>query len=318
MAPHVSFYSSVRRPGSRMTIDLSALIDGIRSGRWKTPVEKARAEYQLNGKSDEYKRFKGALPAVTPNGTFSYRNNDKLIESSCSIHGDTDGLSHSLLMHALDLMIGDPLVFYLFISPSGDGIKFGFRTPKITNDAEYKRRFSAFERHVSAAYGLTLDPSCKDLSRPCYVSYDPHAYFNPDCAVFHEIDDPIQGPESRPAVAVQVKPAVSYDSARTEHPGLDYAIRTLETAAAHTKNHTRIRMGRLVGGLIAGGQLDSSAASTLADVAAANSADPEQARKDIGYGIAYGKAAPIYPEYKPFTGFTGFKSRYARKGATRG
>lgn len=296
MAPHVSYYASVRRPGSQQTIAIDDWIAGIRSGRWKAPVEKARAEYQANGKSDEYKRFKDALSAVTPNGVFSYRNNEKLVESSCSVHGDVDALSPGLLQHTLDLMIDCPLLYYLFISPSGDGIKFGFKTPRIADDVEYKRRYSAFERHVSATYGVTLDKACKDISRACFVSYDPHAVYNADCDLFHEIDDPIQGPEPKTAVVEQVKPSVFYASDRTEHPGLDYAIRSLETAALHTKNATRIRMGRLVGGLIAGGQLDSSAANTLADVAANNSTDPEQARKDIAYGIRYGKSAPIFSD----------------------
>jgi len=34
--------------------------------------------------------------------------------------------------------------------------------------------------------------------------------------------------------------------------------------------------------------------------------------------VAYGQQSSMYPEYKPFTGFTGFRSRYAKKGMMRG
>lgn len=308
MTPYISFYQNVRRPDSQQTISISDWIAGTVTGRWKAPVERARAEYQQNGKSDKYKKLKDVLPAVTPSGTFEHRKNDKLIMSSGVVHGDIDELSYGRLLHVFDLMIDDPLVYYAFPSPSNAGIKFGYRIPIVTSDEEYKSRFYAFQKHAENTYSVELDPACKDVSRACYVSYDTHTYFNPDAETFHEIADP---PADTPK-PMQAAPVVYYS--RCEHPGLDHAIREIEAAPLGTRNRTRIRMGRLVGGLIAGGQLDSSAASTLADVAANHSDHPEQARKDIAKGIAYGQQSAIYPEAKPFTGFTGFKSRYARRG----
>jgi VirE-like protein len=307
MVPHVSYYSSVRRPDSQQTISLPDLIVGIRSGRWKVPVLRARNEYQANGKSDAYKRFKEALPGFTPNGTFSHRNNSSLIESSRSVHADVDGLSPDRLLHVYDLLIADPLLLYAFISPSNAGIKFGYKAPLIADDAEYKRRFYVLEKHILAVYGLELDPACKDISRMCYLSYDPGAYFNPGCDVFHDMAEP-PAPAPRVERCAQATSEEFYEPADCDrfdsdgaHPALEHAIRELQSAPLGTRNRTRIRMGRLVGGLIAGGQIGSWAAHVIAEVAAQYSEHPEQARKDIAKGIAYGQQSPIYPEYKETT-----------------
>jgi hypothetical protein len=150
-------------------------------------------------------------------------------------------------------------------------------------------------KYIELCYGLEGDEQCQDISRLCYCSYDPSAYFNANSEVFNEV---FQKPEPEPQPRPVVQPAYWTTDAPADSPSLRWAIRALESAVFGTKNATRIRVGRLIGGLIAGGQLDPSAADTIADVAAANSNHPRQARKQVLYAIErYGKSSPIYPDH---------------------
>lgn len=98
---------------------------------------------------------------------------------------DIDHLSeHGLDMQQLrDKFCADPRVELMFSSPSGDGLKILFRiNPKITDPAYYVLFYKAFCLSLEKQYhlGAALDHKTHDVSRCCFVSYDPLAYFNPE------------------------------------------------------------------------------------------------------------------------------------------
>ena len=77
----------------------------------------------------------------------------------------------------------DPEVELLFASPGGDGLKVLFKLAAPISDAAYYAGFyKAFGLAFQHRYLLreALDIKTHDVSRCCFVSYDPGAYFNPD------------------------------------------------------------------------------------------------------------------------------------------
>ena len=73
----------------------------------------------------------------------------------------------------------------LWLSPSGNGIKFLIRTDLIASDhkAVY---FSAVE-YFEEKYKLKIDISGSDVSRLCYVSYDPNLFYNPSSVPYNNM-----------------------------------------------------------------------------------------------------------------------------------
>lgn len=77
----------------------------------------------------------------------------------------------------------DPQVELLFASPGGDGLKVLFKLAKPISDAAYYAGFyKAFGLAFRNRYqlGEVLDIKTHDVSRCCFVSYDPEAFYNPD------------------------------------------------------------------------------------------------------------------------------------------
>jgi hypothetical protein len=77
----------------------------------------------------------------------------------------------------------DPQVELLFASPGGDGLKVLFKLSAPISDAAYYAGFyKAFGLAFRQRYNLreALDIKTHDVSRCCFVSYDPAAYFNPE------------------------------------------------------------------------------------------------------------------------------------------
>lgn len=78
----------------------------------------------------------------------------------------------------------DPRVMLCFLSPSEDGLKVMFRLKERCYDAGlYSAFYKAFVGRLSTDYGLeqVVDTVTSDVSRACFVSIDPDAYFNPEC-----------------------------------------------------------------------------------------------------------------------------------------
>ena len=126
----------------------------------------------------------------TFSGLFVQRKADKLVRHSFLVCFDFDHLSD---VEAVSLiLLNDPYfeTMLLFRSPSGDGLKwvvsmqqnffsrerfFPSETP-----ASYQALFyNAVRLYLLNTYSLAVDEKCKDVSRACFLPYDPQAYINP-------------------------------------------------------------------------------------------------------------------------------------------
>lgn len=89
-------------------------------------------------------------------------------------HGIDGGQITSLLQN-------DPRVELLFQSPGGDGLKVLFKIEKpLADPAYYAAFYKAFCLDLDRKYqlGAALDHRTYDVSRCCFVSHDPDAYYN--------------------------------------------------------------------------------------------------------------------------------------------
>jgi len=114
---------------------------------------------------------------VTFSGIFSQRNDKALIEHSGLLTIDFDHISNieSLKKRLLNDDYFDTEL--LFISPSGDGIKW-----IITIDlskASHSDYFQAVANYIKHTYQIDIDKSGKDVSRACFIPHDEAVYINP-------------------------------------------------------------------------------------------------------------------------------------------
>ena len=299
----VSLYPQIDVVTGGADMLLSDVIEDIRSGKYREQIEVIREHYRRGGKHDEqYKTLKSLLAYFTPGGICDRRSSAGLVLPSGCVQGDIDELNMRQLVWARDSLCGDPHTVYVFTSPGGGGIKFAFAIePVCCNDA-YKAYFYGLEHYVRRKYGFKLDPQCKSISHPCYVSDDAEAYFNPYPTLFTEHRTPPQQhitsspithpiPTSTPQL-IRATPTASRQ--------LQWALFQLRSAPLGTRHNTRMRIGCLVGGWIAGGQIAPEAADILSEIASDYSLHPAQARRDIADGLRYGAARPLLPENKAF------------------
>jgi hypothetical protein len=73
----------------------------------------------------------------------------------------------------------DPETFFAFCSPSGDGIKVGylFEQP-VTSNELYEAVYLKYKEIKEIQYGVDADEVTKNVSRACFLSYDPELYVN--------------------------------------------------------------------------------------------------------------------------------------------
>lgn len=78
----------------------------------------------------------------------------------------------------------DPRTFLAFLSPSYKGVKVWLKLDEeITDPQEYKTIFSELSKELISTWELgtlIFDSQVKDVSRSCFYSYDPTAYYNPE------------------------------------------------------------------------------------------------------------------------------------------
>lgn len=165
-------------------VTLAQFLDHIEQGKSDKVIAEARSLYAQYKAGDinkaTYQAFKEKhLQAVTIAGTFSPKRQAKhLQQHSGMVIGDIDDLDDAETVRLR--LQGDPYIVFVFISPSGDGLKVGVHVPIQYDATRHTEAWQAFADYIGARYGVMLDPSGKDVNRLCYVSSDPHLYCNHD------------------------------------------------------------------------------------------------------------------------------------------
>lgn len=195
--------SMVKRATDTQTRDvpLHEVLRAIRTGgqHLRDQVEKIRTSFMAEmtrpgGDLQKAKRaiepMKKALPAIMPCGVFLSREQpvaDKLKKHSGMFTADFDDLGDKLPLVRKKLE-KSPHVFAFFLSPSGNGLKAFFRVP--ADASKHPGSFRAVEKHVRDLCGVQIDESCKDISRLCFMSYDPGLYVNATAREIASLPEP--------------------------------------------------------------------------------------------------------------------------------
>lgn len=155
---------------------LIILTKEIKEGKYKEQVVQV-TQLATQGNKEEADKLKKLLPAFTPSGTFEGgRKLEYLTQYSRFIILDLDKLAPDDLQAAFQKAAAISYTFCCFRSPSGNGIKILI---EVTSTQEYHLQAynqvaDYYEQHI----GLPIDRSGKDITRLCFVSYDPETYRN--------------------------------------------------------------------------------------------------------------------------------------------
>ena len=110
-------------------------------------------------------------------GIFHTRNKDGLLQQSDLLCIDFDHVADIPSLH--EKLLNDPCfeTELLFHSPSGDGLKWIIQV--FRKGWEHSRFFNAVFNYLVANGYPEPDKSGSDVSRSCFIPYDPEAYINP-------------------------------------------------------------------------------------------------------------------------------------------
>jgi hypothetical protein len=148
----------------------------IASVKYKAEVEEIRALLE-QGKTEEAANKKKQLLAFTPSAVFTEKRQMQFLEMySGFVHLDFDKLTPEQLNTAFKVISEIPYTFLCFISPSGNGLKVFVEID--TDIEQHDIAYLQVQKYYEEATGLKADPSCKDITRLCFVSYHPGLYKN--------------------------------------------------------------------------------------------------------------------------------------------
>jgi len=157
---------------------ISDILKDIRSDKFKDQVEHIR-DLISQGKKDQAEHKKKLMLSYTPCGTFDKgRKAEKITTYSKLLILDIDDLTPELLKSTKLKIIGNKHTYSVFVSPSGNGLKVLARVTSELDqhDIMFRQVLSYFEDTL----GIKIDPSGKDVSRLCFMSYDPTCFQNVD------------------------------------------------------------------------------------------------------------------------------------------
>ena len=104
--------------------------------------------------------------------TLQYR--DSVLLPYLFLHLDFDKLTPEHLQTAFAIICKISYTSLCFISPSGNGLKVFV---EVSTELEHHDiAYLQVQKYYEDATGLKADPSCKDVTRLCFMSHDPNAY----------------------------------------------------------------------------------------------------------------------------------------------
>jgi len=155
---------------------LLLIIKDIIEGKYKDRVEEVRI-CKVQGKDDQADKFKRELPAFTPSGKFEGgRKMEYFKMYSGFVHLDFDKLTEEELVETKKTISECLFTFACFTSPSGNGVKVFIEVN--TGVELHEQAYKEVQAYYENLLGIEADPKCKDITRLCFVSYDPDGFKN--------------------------------------------------------------------------------------------------------------------------------------------
>lgn len=169
------------------------ILQDIKDGKYENEVLKIR-ELAMANMKEEADNLKKRLLAFTPSGLYEGgRKPEFLKEYSGLIVLDIDKLNPDQVNTLFLLAIGLDYTYSCFRSPSGLGLKILVKVS--TQLDQHVNSYNLVADFYEKELGISIDRSGKDVSRLCFMSYDPDLYFNSDSLTFEFPESDIQIPE---------------------------------------------------------------------------------------------------------------------------
>lgn len=200
-----------------VTVNMWDVLQGIRHGRW--------AEYIMHVR--EGKMDKRELPGATFTGTFLERKDEKICDHTGVMVMDVDG-GTGLDLTKISLK-NNSSCMAAFDSPSGKGLKALFLTR--ASKQEHKAYYDAVRKKFESEYHLKCDEKNKNISRLCFISYDPEMHINYDAV-------PMDITPERPKAVKPTK--VSVDGADTFNTCKQMTERRCPNMEGNRNNHVHL------------------------------------------------------------------------------
>lgn len=159
------------------------------SERVKQLITNLRTEYQIYGKTNNYKKGKLQLPLYYHNVSFKTLDNaqqENIKDFNNRLFFDIDNLTEEELNTFKQQLIKENFVEAVWTSVSGKGLQFTVKC-LLGNNKLNNIIFNYFKFQVLKDY--PLDTRCFSLSKASFGSFDTNVYYNPNCAYIHIPDD---------------------------------------------------------------------------------------------------------------------------------
>ena len=148
---------------------------------WLEPQTRALRAIADKASARSYKGQQ--LPYATISGKFSYCSDACLVKHSRLLCIDLDGVEDVDVLKQRLIADGHFFTVLAFRSPSGNGVKWVIVID--LDVCDHKTWFHAVRNYLLANYGDSLTPKmvdsqCQNVSRACFLCYDPSAYVNTD------------------------------------------------------------------------------------------------------------------------------------------
>ena len=292
---NISVFPNATTPQNVKIFNINEVFNWIKSGKYKSDIDIIRAKHsalsELKKDSKDYIRVssekdaaKKQLPSIVFQGVFSYRAKHGLTEHSEIATLDFDHVKDPVFFrnHIFD---NYKFVNAAFISPSGDGVKIVVRIPKVNNDTEYKEYYKVLLEYFDDAKS---DESTKDISRICFISYDPDILIRKwsDTSVFKQ---------NKSTHKKQVENAHKI-VIKNKDKSLEIAAKMIRNSVANVDMHfCLLKASRLLGGYVEGKTLDYNTAVKLLvdEIQKKPIKSLDAAKKTIESGLKYGAYSPL-------------------------
>ena len=176
----ISFYGcNMFQQQPAESITLEAFLKGVQCGQWKKQVEDVRVLID----PEQIKAAKKQVPAVSPSCIFTGKHSGANVKEHTGILClDLDGKANPGIAQpaARARVYADQYTFAGHVSVSGSGICLYVQI----EPEQHEAAFLQLEQYFLAAWGVHVDPACKDVSRLRFVSYDPALYRNHEARPF--------------------------------------------------------------------------------------------------------------------------------------
>ena len=168
-----NYFKDVKDTDCTTVVPVLKVLSAIKNGKWKEQIEAVRTQ--------ESKKMITQLKNKLPNVTFSGVFEDQRVDNNIVMYNqlmiiDIDKIGPRKLIKLRRELKNNPYTVAYFAGPT-KGLKVLFKVNTESNEHN-TYAFHSVEEHFKTMYNVEIDPSGKNISRLCFVSYDPETYYN--------------------------------------------------------------------------------------------------------------------------------------------